>query len=388
MNWPTVALGDVAHIERSSIVPANIVSGSRYVGLEHIENGGGSLSFGEVSNGELASNKFHFGPHHILFGKLRPYLAKIVCPEFEGICSTDILPIAPGARVDRRYLFHFLRCPKTVDWASGRTTGANLPRLSPHELARLEIPLPPLDEQRRIAAILDKVDALRRKRKRTIELLDHLTQSIFLEMFGDPVRNPKEWRLSFIGSLTVKIGSGATPVGGDASYKSSGVSLIRSMNVRDQGFEKRGLAFIDDTQAAKLSNVVVSANDVLLNITGASVARVCTCPADVLPARVNQHVSIIRPTDGLLNRYVCDALRTTSMKSKLLGVAESGATRQAITKTQIEELLLPIPPMPMIENYNEIIESHEKASSEVRASASISDLLFSSLQSRAFSGQL
>lgn len=178
MSWPIAALGDVADIERRSISPSEIPSGSRYVGLEHIESGGASLSYGKVANGELASNKFHFGPNHILFGKLRPYLAKIVCPDFSGICSTDILPIAPGGRIDKHYLLHFLRRPQTVDWASARSTGVNLPRLSPSELESLEIPLPPLDEQRRIAATLDKADALRRKRKRAVELARSLAGDI------------------------------------------------------------------------------------------------------------------------------------------------------------------------------------------------------------------
>jgi len=187
VSWPTAALRDVAKIERSSISPGDIASGSRYVGLEHIESGGGAVSFGHVTNGELASSKFRFGPNHILYGKLRPYLAKIVNPEFAGICSTDILPISPGDRVNLRYLLHFLRRPETVDWASSRATGVNLPRLSPRELSSLEIPLPPLDEQRRIAAILDKADSLRRKRKRALDLLDGLTQSIFQAMFGSTV---------------------------------------------------------------------------------------------------------------------------------------------------------------------------------------------------------
>ena len=160
-----------------------------------------------MTNGELASNKFQFGPNHILFGKLRPYLAKVVCPDFEGICSTDIVPIAPSNLVDKRYLLHFLRRPETIAWAASRATGVNLPRLSPKELASLEIPLPPLDQQRRIAAILDKADALHRKRKRAIELLDGLTQSIFLEMFGDPGRDPKGATKIALGEL-IKVKSG------------------------------------------------------------------------------------------------------------------------------------------------------------------------------------
>lgn len=77
MTWNTAPLSEIATIERNSISPADIKSGSRYVGLDHIESGGGSIRFGSVENGELASNKFQFGPNHILFGKLRPYLAKV-----------------------------------------------------------------------------------------------------------------------------------------------------------------------------------------------------------------------------------------------------------------------------------------------------------------------
>src|SRR5699024_5306715 len=94
--------------------------------------------------------------------------------------------------------------------------------------------------------------------------------------------------------IALKIGSGATPRGGKGAYKAAGISLIRSMNVYDSKFEYKDLAFIDNEQAEKLSNVEVKHNDILLNITGASVARCCMVPTNVLPARVNQHVSLIR----------------------------------------------------------------------------------------------
>lgn len=102
------------------------------------------------------------------------------------------------------------------------------------------------------------------------------------------------WKECKLKDLTTKIGSGATPTGGDNSYKIEGISLIRSQNVLDFQFSYDGLAFIDDEQAAALHNVTVQSEDVLLNITGDSVARVCKVPEKVLPARVNQHVAIIR----------------------------------------------------------------------------------------------
>ena len=97
-----------------------------------------------------------------------------------------------------------------------------------------------------------------------------------------------------MGELTTKIGSGATPKGGRESYGTEGISLIRSMNVHNGYFEYKELAHISDEQAEKLDNVTIHENDVLLYITGASVARCCITPNDVLPARVNQHVCIIR----------------------------------------------------------------------------------------------
>src|SRR5258706_16338327 len=101
----------------------------------------------------------------------------------------------------------------------------------------------------------------------------------------------KEYKLK---DITSKIGSGATPKGGGNNYKAKGISLIRSQNVLDFKFSYDGLAFIDDEQADDLKNVIVKEDDVLLNITGDSVARVCKVPKEILPARVNQHVVIIR----------------------------------------------------------------------------------------------
>jgi type I restriction enzyme S subunit len=177
--WKNVLLSEVATIERTAIQPSDIKSATIYVGLEHIETGGRFLDPKPIDTDVLASSKFQFSSCHILYGKLRPYLEKIGCPDFSGICSTDILPILPGEKVERRYLFHYLRQPDMVNYANSRAVGANLPRLSPSVLASIEIPLPTISEQRRIAAILDQAEALRAKRRQVLTKLDALTQSIF-----------------------------------------------------------------------------------------------------------------------------------------------------------------------------------------------------------------
>jgi type I restriction enzyme S subunit len=147
------------------------------------------------------------------------------------------------------------------------------------------------------------------------------------------------WKEKKLVEITTKIGSGATPLGGEKAYKSDGISLIRSLNVHDMGFRKKDLAFLDDNQANKLSNVIVESGDVLLNITGASVARCCIVPDEVLPARVNQHVSIIRLVkDEMLPDFLHYVLISYEYKDKLLKTGEKGgSTRQAITKAQIED---------------------------------------------------
>jgi type I restriction enzyme S subunit len=146
--------------------------------------------------------------------------------------------------------------------------------------------------------------------------------------------------------VCVKIGSGATPRGGKEAYKGGATSLIRSQNIYNEGFHRGGLVYIDDNQSAELRNVEVRPNDVLLNITGDSVARCCQVAADVLPARVNQHVAIIRPEPKSLDaRFLRYVLVSHDYQSRLLALASAGATRPALTKSMIEELDIPSPPL-------------------------------------------
>jgi type I restriction enzyme S subunit len=154
-----------------------------------------------------------------------------------------------------------------------------------------------------------------------------------------------EWELVALGPKARKIGSGATPRGGREAYLDAGpFALIRSQNVLDFSFSREGLAFIDGDQEAALSNVEVNASDVLINITGDSVARVCMVDPDVLPARVNQHVAIIRADPAEFDqRFLSYSLVEPQMKQQLLSLASAGATRNALTKGDLERLKIARP---------------------------------------------
>ncbi len=174
--------------------------------------------------------------------------------------------------------------------------------------------------------------------------------------------------------ITTKIGSGATPSGGQSAYEQSGISLIRSQNVHDFTFLKNGLAFINENQANNLNNVTVLENDILLNITGDSIARVCKVPKEILPARVNQHVAIIRANKNVDSNYLLCYLQF--LKPYLLKICGVGGTRNALTKDVIEKLLIELPDLgtqnnigQLIENINSKIELNNRLNSELEQMA-------------------
>ena len=136
--------------------------------------------------------------------------------------------------LDQRFLYHYLNSQDFSRLGDKAVKGLTL---NQEKLKKIRLPIPPIKEQIRIAAILDSADTIRAKRKAAIAKLDEFAQSIFFDMFGDPVRNEKRWETKKLKSITSKIGSGSTPTGGDVSYKKEGISLIRSMNIYDNHFE-------------------------------------------------------------------------------------------------------------------------------------------------------
>lgn len=154
------------------------------------------------------------------------------------------------------------------------------------------------------------------------------------------------WSSLRLGDYCEKIGSGATPRGGESVYQTSGVALIRSQNIYNDRFNYEGLAYIGDGHAAQLQGVTVKEGDVLLNITGDSVARVNYARKSILPARVNQHVAIIRPKSDIFDKkYLYYYLASPYMHEYMLSWASSGGTRGALTKGMIESFMIPRPPI-------------------------------------------
>ncbi len=241
-----------------------------------------------------------------------------------------------------------------------KTTGIHNLKLA-HYISQYEVNEIVKEEQISVCDKLDKLYVIINEMKQQLRLLDDLIKARFVELFGNPVLNEKGWESNLLAQLTLKIGSGATPKGGREAYQEEGIALIRSMNVYNGKFEYKDLAHISDEQAAKLDNVIIKESDVLLNITGASVARSCVVPNQILPARVNQHVCIIRCKECIepifLNRLLID----DNYQKLLWEIAGSGATREAITKQQVERLKIILPPIELQNQFADFVRQVDKS---------------------------
>ena len=241
-----------------------------------------------------------------------------------------------------------------------------------------------LERQAEIVEILEKCEKIIEKRKQEIQLLDQLIKARFVEMFGNPVLNDKGWEQKSLGEITTKIGSGATPKGGKEAYQEEGITLIRSMNVHNGQFEYKDLAHISDEQASKLDNVTIEEDDVLLNITGASVARSCVVPNEILPARVNQHVCIIRCKDCIIPEFLNKLLIDDNYQDLLWSIAGSGATRESITKQQVENLQIILPMLELQKEFMAFCHQVTKSKVVVQKALDETQLLFDSLMQQYF----
>lgn len=263
----------------------------------------------------------------------------------QQVCiGRGLAAIRASEKIELDYLFYaLLQISARLEGSSGAIFNS----INKKQIEEIEFLLPPLAEQQRIVAKLDTAFAEIDKAILNIVGKERNAEKIYLNGIDAHFKETSAAiKTSKLLEVTSKIGSGATPKGGKAAYKTEGISLIRSMNVHDMQFKWKDLAKIDNAQADRLSNVEICKNDVLLNITGASVARCCVVEEAALPARVNQHVAIIRPLeDTVLPNYLAYLLVSKTYKDLLLSVGEGGgATRQAITKAEIEQFRISYPP--------------------------------------------
>jgi len=377
-GWKIEKLGDVIRLEYGKPLSAS----------KRIEDGKYPV-YG--ANGEIArSNEYYYDKPTMIVGR-KGSAGEINLTE-KKFWALDVTYFVTfdEKKYDLRFLYYLLSEHELTKLAKGVKPGINR-----NDVYSIEVSIPPLPEQQRIVAVLDEALTSIVHAKSNAEQNLVNTRELFETMLSSALTVLVEgWKVEKLKKITTKIGSGATPLGGEKAYHAEGVSLIRSLNVHDMGFRMKDLAFLDDKQADKLSNVTVESGDVLLNITGASIARCCIVPDNVMPARVNQHVSIIRLSkEEMLPEFLHFSLISKVNKDKLLKTGEKGgSTRQALTKAQIEDFTISYPPLA---EQRAIVKRLEALQAETRRLESIYqqkvqafDELKKSLLAQAFSGEL
>ncbi|SHH08091.1 type I restriction enzyme, S subunit [Flavobacterium micromati] len=184
-GWEKVELKKICSIKKKNIKPEDITAGENYVALDSVEKVTGNITtIYNVEKGELKSNKFWFDNSYILYGKLRPYLNKVALPEFEGVCSTDIIPIQPiKNRSNRLFITSILRHKSFVSFADERSSGANLPRISPTQVEKYLTINPPLIIQNQFAARVQVIEHQKAVAQKSLEKSEELFNSLLQKAF-------------------------------------------------------------------------------------------------------------------------------------------------------------------------------------------------------------
>ena len=306
--------------------------------------------------------------------------------------STEFHVLRPIAdRVDRRYLLHFLRRPSVLQLGEQRMTGAGGQRRVPARLfEELHIPLPPIEEQRRIAAVLDAADALRANRRQALAKLDTLTQAIFIDMFS---RNGWDsWPSQPVESVA-NPGKGAIRTGPFGSqllheeFVDDGVAVLGIDNAVQNRFAWGKRRFITEKKYAQLSRFTVSPGDVLVTIMG-TCGRVAVVPNDI-PRSINtKHLCCVTVNKEVcLPEWLWACLRFHPAVLDQLG-ATHGAVMPGLNMGKIKQAEIPVPPLNDQRRFAERMAAtvyHQEVSDRSRVQV---ETLFASLQQRAFRGEL
>jgi type I restriction enzyme S subunit len=376
----TVQLGGVMTIDRASASEAECRT-LPYVGLEHIEkNAGNFVTDFRPRPEDLLATKFRFTCRHVLYGKLRPNLNKVVIPQFDGVCTTEIFPLLPQQNVlDRGFLYGVLLSPRFVAWASNSVSGANLPRLDPDRLREYEFELPDLTEQRRIARQLEKADQLRRVRRYSLELTDNYLPAAFLELFGDPLSNPKGWEKKPLGEIcTIRRGASPRPID---SFLGGSVPWIKigDGTKGDRIYITSTEDHVTDAGAAK--SVFLSRGSLIFANCGvtcgfARLLKIDGCIHDGWLA-FQEFERVLDPL------FFLQAIN--QLTPHLRGLAPEG-TQPNLNTGIMSDFALVVPPLPLQQKFAAIVKQLERLRAVQREALRLSEHLFGSLLHRGFGG--
>ena len=310
--------------------------------------------------------------------------------DYEGGFGAFCKVLRPGPDVDPAYFAHFFRTQQYRQRVSALAAGININNLRNEHLDGIQIPIPPLREQRRIAEILDTADALRAKRRAALAQLDTLTQSIFLDMFGDPATNPKGWpRPSLIRLLeTAEVFVDGDWVESKDQDPDGDVRLIQLADVGDGTYLDKSSRFLTSDTAHRLKCMSLQVGDILIARMPDPLGRACLFPGDARKAVTVVDICIIRPgSQGPHPTWLMCCINTTRFRS-LIAREATGTTRSRISRGNLSRLPIIAPPLALQRKFARRVEAVTRLRERSVSAETQCGSLFSSLQHRAFRGEL
>lgn len=291
--------------------------------------------------------------------------------------------VPKGNRVYAKFLYHWLR--KNRAYLESLGNGATFKEVSKTIVSRVEILLPPLEEQRRIADVLDRAEELRSKRREAIAQLDTLTQAIFLEMFGDPLHSQKGANNVCLSEVTINITDGThlTP-----RFINAGVPFIFVKNIKNGDIDFQTDKFISEEEHQRLyKRCPVEEGDILYTTVGATYGQAAPVGSFTKFA-FQRHIAHLKPDKNkILTQFLGTIMQLPCVKSQADRWAR-GAAQPTINLKELREFVIPLPPLPLQQEFARRVESVEKLKATYCASLSELDALFASLQHLAFRGEL
>lgn len=379
-------LSEVCIQDRKSIKPGER-NNLRYIGLETIEPNTGEFIYANMSKTPEApmANSFHFTSRHVLYGKLRPYLNKVALPDFDGKCSTEIIPLLPSSDLYRGYLAYFLRSAQTVSRISAKTAGARMPRADMDFVLSLEIPLPPIAEQRRIVDILRRADGIRRIRKQAQDTARQLIPALFIDMFGDPATNPKAWPMATIGEVIETADYGSST---KASSNGTGLPLIRMGNVDYAGnLDLSDLKYVDLT-VAEAEKYRLQAGDILFNRTNSKdlVGKTGLWDGECEAVAASYFIRVRVKRPSLNPFYLWAFMNTAHMKRVLFETARGAIGQSNINAKELRGFRITLPPRGLQDEFEQRCRDISSLESLQSAANRKAKFTFDALLSRTFQG--
>jgi len=304
----------------------------------------------------------------------------------EGVIGSTLAKLSPKKEgVHINYVGRFLQ--SKFEYLRENCTGATIPHLSRSVLENIQIPLPPLEQQKKIAAILDAADSYRQKTKALVAKYDELTQSLFLDMFGDPVKNEKGWDMKIMANVCEKISVGF--VGVCEPYyteKQEGIPMLRTGNLGEGFLRYDKMKFVTKEFHKKQKKSQIFKDDILIARHGDN-GKAVLYNGEFEEANC-LNIIILRPSKGLLNgTYNVNMLNNESTRNRILGKT-GGATQKVVNTKEIQKLIVPIPPINIQTQFEERVAIIEQQKVIAQASLEKAEELFNSLLQKAFKGEL